>query len=97
MLDTGHAVLMTADQILLDTRDMAPPEPYELATDALDNLQHGKFLCLVISRRPLLLYPWVEEHGFCEITKQSNDDTFEVYIWHCNDTKTGDDVRRLTG
>jgi hypothetical protein len=78
-----------AKEITLDACDLEPPEPYELATATLKNLQAGEYVRLLIPRQPRLLYPWLAEHGFREKTRQVDADRYEVYIWRVDDTGTG--------
>ena len=86
---------MAVEQITLDACDLEPPEPYELATANLKNLQPGQFVRLLIPRRPRLLYPWLSEHGFSEITRQSHDDVFEIFIWSTDDTVTAEEITKI--
>ena len=84
---------MRAKEITLNACDLEPPEPYELAIAALKNLQPGEYVRLLIHRQPRLLYPWLAEHGFLEITRQVNDELFEIYIWSGNDDDTGIEIK----
>lgn len=83
-----------SEEILLDVRDLEPPEPFERVTETLQDLQQGQYLKVIIPRRPRMLYPWLEEHGFLERTSEVQDDLFEVYVWRagdpgCTETITG--------
>ena len=86
---------MTAEEITLDACDLEPPEPYELATAYLNNLQPGQFVRLLIPRQPRLLYPWLAEHGFSEITRQGKDDLFEIFIWSTADQDTAGEIIKI--
>jgi DUF438 domain-containing protein len=55
-------------EIILDVRDLEPPEPYERATEVLQRLQAGQYVRMISPRRPRLLYPWLAERGFSEDT-----------------------------
>lgn len=79
-------------EILLDVRELEPPEPFERATEALRILQRGQYLKLIIPRRPRLLYPWIEEQGYRELTKEVSEDLFEIYIWHADDNECADAI-----
>lgn len=83
---------MPAREITLDACDLEPPEPYELTTGTLKKLQPGEYVRLLIPRHPRLLYPWLAEHGFREITRRLNDDLIEVFIWAGGDTATAADI-----
>ena len=86
---------MRAKEITLDACDLEPPEPYELATTTLKNLQPGEYVRLLIPRQPRLLYPWLAEHGYTEITRHINNEMFEIYIWSGNDADTGSEINNL--
>lgn len=86
---------MSAEVITLDACDLEPPEPYELATATLKDLRPGQYVRLLIPRRPRLLYPWLTEHGFSEITRQSGADLFEVFIWNGTDRETANEINTI--
>ncbi len=77
---------MPAREIILDVRELEPPEPYELATETLTDLGSGQFVHMICPRRPHHLYPWLTERGFREDTRQRNHDLYEVFIWAEDDT-----------
>ena len=86
---------MRAKEITLDACDLEPPEPYELATAALKNLQPGEYVRLLIPRQPRLLYPWLAEHSFMATTRRINDELFEIFIWAGHDTDTGSEINHM--
>lgn len=69
------------DDRIVDARWLEPPEPMELALEALDHLAPGQRLRLLIHRTPYLLYPILQEWGFSHQTRSTDDGTFEVMIW----------------
>lgn len=77
---------MAATEITLDARDLEPPEPFERAVAVLERLQRGERLRLIVPRRPRMLYPWLEEHGFCATTDEQSDDRVDVIIWRHDDS-----------
>jgi hypothetical protein len=79
---------MTAGEILLDVRDLEPPEPFELATSELRSLKPGQYVRMVCPRRPRMLYPWLAEFGFCEATCRRDEDLYDIYIWIGDDSET---------
>jgi len=83
------------EEIILDVRDLEPPEPFERATETLRFLQQGQYVKLLIPRQPRLLYPWLTEHGFLEITREVDEDMVEVYIWHGNDRSCAETIADL--
>ena len=83
------------EEILLDVRDLEPPEPFERATETLRDLQPGQYLKMIIQRRPRLLYPWLAEQGFLEHTREVRDDLFEIYVWHERDRNCTEIIAEL--
>jgi len=79
---------VTVEAITLDVREMEPPEPYELATSTLRELQPGQYVRMISVRQPIMLYPWLQERGFSEDTRQRGEDLFDIYIWATADTDT---------
>ncbi len=84
---------MAAREVVLDVRDLEPPEPYELATETLSNLQPGQYVRMISRRMPRLLYPWLDEHGFCEETRDNAVDLYEIFIWIAGDTDTAEFIK----
>lgn len=76
-------------EILLDVRGLEPPEPYEQATALLSRLKSGEYVHMISPRRPRLLYPWLQQHGFKEITLERNPDLYEIRIWAAADPEAG--------
>lgn len=74
---------MPAIEVELDCRDLEPPEPYERATAALRSLAPGAYLKLLVPRRPQMLYPWLQDHGYVARTLEYGDDHCVVYA--CRD------------
>ena len=87
---------MPAQEITLDVREMEPPEPYEVTTEALRNLQPGQFVRMISRRRPRLLYPWLAEHGFQDDTRQHGDAHYEIFIWAEDDAVSAATVADTT-
>lgn len=77
---------MSVEEITLDMREMEPPEPFELATSTLRELQPGQYVHMISARRPIMLYPWLQERGFSEDTRQRGEDLFDIFIWAAADT-----------
>jgi uncharacterized protein (DUF2249 family) len=82
-------------EIILDVRDLEPPEPYERATELLQQLQAGQYVRMISPRRPRLLYPWLAERGFSEDTRQRKEDLYEIFIWSTVDIETGRRIAAL--
>lgn len=71
-----------AETRIVDARWLEPPEPLELTLDAIETLQPGDRLQLLIHRDPKMLYPILQEWGFACQTTNREDGTYEVLIWH---------------
>ena len=69
----------------LDVSDLAPPEPFERALAALETLTAGEYLRMLHRREPLLLYVWLQEHGFEWRTQPGRTTEFEIIIWRGTD------------
>lgn len=69
------------EERVLDARGLMPPEPLELTLEAIDTLQPGERLRLLIHRTPHMLYPILQEWGFAHLTRTADDGTYEVLIW----------------
>lgn len=82
-------------ELTLDVRGLEPPEPYEQATALLKRLQPGQYVRMISPRRPRLLYPWLQQHGFREITLERNPDLFEILIWAVADEVAAAAVKSL--
>lgn len=67
-------------EIELDVRYQDPPEPMERAIDALDRLQPGDTLRLLIHREPHPLYQILRESGFAYTVEQQPDYTYVIEI-----------------
>ena len=83
-------------EITLDVRGLEPPEPYEQATALLIRLRPGEYVRMISPRRPRLLYPWLQQHGFSEITLERNPDLFEILIWTAADDAAAAAVKTLS-
>ena len=77
---------------VLDVSELAPPEPFERVLAALETLAAGEYLRMLHRREPLLLYPWLQEHGFEWLTQPGRATEFEIIIWRGTDTAARDAV-----
>jgi TusA-related sulfurtransferase len=89
--------LTRAEEITLDVMDLEPPEPFERVTEALGKLEPGQYIRIDLRRRPMLLYPWLAEHGFAEQTRQIDDDVYCILIWSASDPETEKAIDQLSG
>ncbi len=64
----------------LDVRYLDPPEPFERTIEALDRLQPGDTLRLLIHREPHPLYQMLRQSGYTYTTEQQPDYTWVILI-----------------
>lgn len=68
--------------VIVDARWLEPPEPMVRVLDALDTLQRGERLLMLIHVEPRPLFRILERDHFsyrCELVEAGH---FEVTIWH---------------
>lgn len=70
---------------VVDARWLEPPEPMELTLAALNVLEPGERLRLLIHRTPHLLFPILQEWGYGFRMYDSDDGTYEILIWYEGD------------
>jgi uncharacterized protein (DUF2249 family) len=56
--------------LTIDVRDLEPPQPMAIVLERLDTLAVNEQLVVIHSRRPLFLYPLLEERGFVHETEE---------------------------
>jgi uncharacterized protein (DUF2249 family) len=66
----------------LDVRGFEPPEPLQLALDAISTLGPGEQLRMLHHREPFPLYNMLRERGFTHHTTQLAEDCYEILICH---------------
>jgi len=64
------AVAGDGDMAVLDVRGLEPPEPMVQILERLDMLRPGQRLVVLHERRPMLLYPQLDERGFLHETEE---------------------------
>lgn len=67
---------------IVDARWLEPPEPMELTLDALNVLEPGERLRLLIHRMPHMLFPLLKDWGYDYATQADDDGTYEILIWY---------------
>lgn len=65
----------------IDARGLEPPEPFELAMEALESCDVSESILLLLSREPYPLYQALELSGYSRETRHAPDGTVEVLIW----------------
>jgi uncharacterized protein (DUF2249 family) len=67
--------------VLLDVRDMEPPEPLVRTLETLERLPAGTVLIQINLRVPQLLLPILQERGYAYTIDESQTDRVLVRIW----------------
>lgn len=67
--------------IVIDARELEPPEPFERVMDALSDLQKGDRITLILNREPHPLYRVLERNGYAYEAKWFDDGRCEILIW----------------
>jgi len=70
-----------ADRII-DGRTLEPPEPFVQTLEALDLIEPGQKVLLIISREPFPLYRALELNKVTWQTERKPDGSFEILMWH---------------
>ncbi|MBW8365479.1 MAG: DUF2249 domain-containing protein [Rhizobium sp.] len=71
---------MLADEILVDARELEPPEPMEKVMQALALLRPGQSIRLLLHREPFPLYPLLAERGYRHATRMEADGSYVILI-----------------
>lgn len=66
--------------IIIDGRDLQPPEPLELTLEALDELQPGQEIVLLLYCEPQPLYSILRRNGYFHTSTYQPDGTNEIHI-----------------
>lgn len=69
-----------SDDVLIDGRQMAPPEPMEQVLLALGLRRPGQRVRLLIHRQPYPLYELLDAQALPHVTRALDDGNFEVTI-----------------
>ena len=72
----------TQADVVIDGRQMEPPEPFVQTLSALDAVAPGQRVLLLLGREPFPLYRALELNGCSWQTEQMADGSTEVLIWH---------------
>jgi hypothetical protein len=68
------------EPLVIDGRDMLPPEPLELAVNELATLAPGAELIMLLRWEPLPLYSILERNGYRYRSELRADGTNEIHI-----------------
>ncbi len=67
-------------EILVDARDLEPPEPMEKVMQTLALLRASQSIRLLLHREPLPLYPLLAEKGYRHRTRMKADGSDVILI-----------------
>jgi uncharacterized protein (DUF2249 family) len=65
---------------ILDVRELEPPEPMVRVLEALERLEPGERLEVLHARRPMFLYPQLDERGFAHETDEPEPGLVRIVI-----------------
>lgn len=74
-----------SEVIRLDNRDLEPPEPMRRTLEMLNRLKEGQVLEIHNDRKPMFLYPQLDERGYRYETEEQPDGSAKVRIWKSKD------------
>jgi len=77
---TRAAASADGDMAVLDVRGLEPPEPMVQILERLDTLRPGQRLVVLHERRPMLLYPQLDERGFLHDTEEVEPGLVRIVI-----------------
>lgn len=78
----GDLLKGSAAGLIVDGRDMQPPEPLEKTLEALDRLQRGEELLLMVYCHPVPLFNILRNNGYTWQEEVCEDGTHEIRIRH---------------
>ena len=67
--------------ITIDCREMIPPEPLVRVMEAALKLDEKDALLMLHRKRPVLLFPKLDEQGLLYELKEFEDGSIELFIW----------------
>jgi uncharacterized protein (DUF2249 family) len=68
--------------LTIDVRGLEPPEPMVRILEAVERLQPGDTIEVLHERRPMFLYPQLDERGFVHETDEPEPGTVRIVIRH---------------
>jgi uncharacterized protein (DUF2249 family) len=78
----AQAPISAARTRVLDVRGLEPPEPMVKILEALEELIPGEVLEVLHERRPMLLYPQLDDRGFVHETDEPEPGLSRISIRH---------------
>lgn len=71
---------MNGTEVLVDARDLPPPEPMERVLEALEGLLPGQSIRMLLHREPYPLYELLAERGYAHDTRVEPDGSYVILI-----------------
>jgi uncharacterized protein (DUF2249 family) len=68
------------DALVIDVRGLEPPQPMLRVLERLDTLEAGQALVVLHERRPVFLYPLLDERGFVHETQDVDPGLVRIVI-----------------
>lgn len=76
-------------ELLLDVRELEPPEPLRCVLAAAEQLAPGGRIRMLQRFEPFPLYGLLEQRGFNYRVEQPEIDRYEIVIWRTDDPASG--------
>lgn len=70
------------DVVIIDVRELEPPEPMQRTLEALSRLEPGQTLVQINARVPQFLLPKLEERGFSYEIREQTEELVRIFIRH---------------
>ncbi len=86
-----------SNEIVVDVHALQPPEPMEMALDALDKLAEGDYIRMIHRMQPTPLYRILDENGFRYKVVSGTVSAFDIFIWRASDKAAQQAVKAITG
>ncbi|HEY9052687.1 MAG TPA: DUF2249 domain-containing protein [Gammaproteobacteria bacterium] len=86
-----------SNEIVVDVHELQPPEPMELALNALDKLGDGDYIKMIHRMQPMPLYRILDENGFRYKAITGTTSAFDIYIWRASDKAAQQAVKAIIG
>ena len=83
-------MVIPTDEILVDARDLEPPEPMEKVMQTLALLRPGQSIRLLLHREPFPLYAILAQRGYHHSAQMAADGSYVILI-HPADKAPGRD------
>ena len=74
----------------IDTRELAHPEPLEMAIKILQQLQEDTYLYMLHSKNPVPLLDLAQEHGYRTLSQENKEGDWQIVITKNHDIRLED-------